>query len=112
MSSDLRSDRGLATVFGLAIIFGLVSLLMMMSAAVSWLLAHSHAASVADLAALAAATQGSCAAADRAAQVNGSQLLDCQWEGSDVIVTIRSELRHTFAVVPVNSVHASARAGF
>jgi secretion/DNA translocation related TadE-like protein len=112
MRDDLRSEDGSATVFGVAIIVGLVSLMMVMSSAGAWLLAHSHAASVADIAALAAATQGSCAAAHEAARINGSELKDCAWQGSDVIVVVSTEVQDTPMAVPVMRVEASARAGF
>lgn len=109
---DWLSDRGAATVFGVTIMLGLVSLLMMISAVGSWLLAHAHAMSVADVAALAAVTEGSCTAADHVAQSNGSRLLDCQWDSGDVIVTVSFEVSTTPVQLPVGSVHASARAGF
>jgi secretion/DNA translocation related TadE-like protein len=112
MRNDFHSEEGSATVFGVAIVIGLVSLLMVMSSAGAWLLAHAHAASVADIAALAAATQGSCAAAHEAARVNGSELKDCAWQGSDVIVVVSTEVSDTPIVIPVTRVEASARAGF
>lgn len=112
MHCDVRSENGSAVVLGIAIILGLVSLLMVMSSIGGWLLAQTHAASVADVAALAAATEGSCAAALEAAHVNGSQLLECRWEGSDVIVVVSSPVRNAPVVTPMADVHASARAGF
>jgi secretion/DNA translocation related TadE-like protein len=112
MRNDVCSEEGSATVFGVAIVIGLVSLMMVMSSAGAWLLAHAHAASVADIAALAAATQGSCAAAQQAAHVNGSELKDCAWQGGDVIVVVSTEVSDTPIVMPVTRVEASARAGF
>lgn len=112
MSDDARSEDGSATVLGVAIIVGLVSLLMVISSAGAWLLAHSHAASVADIAALAAATQGSCTAAHQAARVNGSELENCVWQGSDVIVVVSSQVGDTPIALPVTRIEASARAGF
>jgi len=110
--SKLSSEVGFATVLGVAIVLGLVSLLIVMAAAGGWLLAHAHAASVADIAALAAATQGSCAAAQEVVHINGSDLRACTWHGSDVLVVVSTEVRNTPIVLPVMSVEASARAGF
>lgn len=112
MRSDACSDEGSATVFGLAIIAGLVALLMMTSSAGAWLLAHSQAASAADIAALAAASKGSCAAAQTAAQVNGAWLHDCMWRGGDVTVVVSTRVSRTPIVLPVMDVRASARAGY
>lgn len=112
MRPDMRSDHGSATVFGIAIIVGLVGLLMVASSAGAWLLAHSQAASAADIAALAAATKGSCAAAQEAAQVNGSRLEDCSWRGGDVTVVVTTKVSRTPIVLPVLEVRASARAGY
>jgi len=110
--SKLSSDVGFATVLGVAIVFGLVSLLMVMASAGGWLLARAHAASVADIAALAAASQGSCAAAQEVVRINGSDLRDCTWLGSDVVVVVSIEVRNTPIVLPVMNVEASSRAGF
>ena len=112
MRRDVCSDEGSATVIGLAIIVGLVALLMLTSSAGAWLLAHSQAASAADIAALAAATQGSCMAAQKAAQANRSQLTDCSWRGSDVTVVVTTKVSRTPIVLPVMEVQVSARAGY
>lgn len=112
MRHDIRSDEGFATVIGVVFVIGLVSLLTMMSSVGAWLQAQAQSASVADIAALAAAVHGSCTAAQEAARVNGSQLRECRWKGSDVIVVVSTAARQTPIVLPVMSAEASARAGF
>jgi secretion/DNA translocation related TadE-like protein len=109
--SDPCSDEGFATVLGLAIIVGLVALLMVASSAGAWLLAHSRAAAAADIAALVAASKGSCAAAQTAAHANGSRLEACSWRGGDVTVVVGTKVSRTPIFLPME-VHASARAGY
>lgn len=105
-------DDGFATVLAIAIVAALVSLLMIMSSAGAWLLARSHAATIADLAALAAAMHGSCGAAHDVAASNAATVLNCVWQGSDVVVVISTPIEGTAVALPVQRAEASARAGY
>lgn len=112
MPDELRNETGSATALGVAVVVGLVSLLMIMASVSSWLVARSHAASIADIAALAAAADGSCDAAREVAQMNGSSVSECRWQGSDVIVVVASHVRGASTLLPAAIVEASASAGF
>lgn len=105
-------DDGFATVLAIAIVAALVSLLMIMSSAGTWLLARAHAATVADLAALAAATHGSCSAAHEVAAWNAATVLNCAWQGSDVVVVVSAPVEVMSVALPVQRAEASARAGY
>lgn len=112
MLSSFRDDTGSATAFGVATFVGLVFLLLIMVSAGSWLMARSHAASIADIAALAAAHRGSCEAAHDVAQMNHSRVLECVWQGSDVIVVVSTRVQVTPVALPIASVEVAARAGY
>ena len=105
-------DDGSATVLAIAIVAALVSLLMIMLSAGAWLLARSHAATIADLAALAAAQHGSCGAAHDVAVSNAATMVDCVWQGSDVVVVISTPIEGAAVVLPVQRAEASAKAGY
>lgn len=109
---EVRHDDGSATVLAIAIVAALVSLLIIMSSAGAWLLARSHAATVADLAALAAAQHGSCGAAHDVAVSNAATMVDCVWQGSDVVVVVSTPIEGTAIALPVQRAEASARAGY
>lgn len=103
-------ERGSATVLGVAIVLVLVSMLMLLSSAGAWLLAHARASSVADVAALAAARQGSCEAARVATALNRARLQECSWQGTDVMVVVAMQV--TAPALPHAEVQAAARAGY
>ena len=112
MSRDVRSDAGVATVFAITVITGLATVLFVMLNVGSWVLERSRAAAIADIAALAAATSGSCEAAEHVALVNGARVQRCAWQGSDVVVVIETEMRGGRMMISPRSVEAGARAGF
>ena len=106
------SQAGFATVFAITAMTGLAALLVVMLSVGSWLLARSQAAAIADIAALAAATRGSCDAAHQAALINDARVRTCTWQGSDVVVEIETELSVRPLAISVNRVTAAARAGY
>jgi secretion/DNA translocation related TadE-like protein len=106
------SEAGFATVFAVTVVTALAALLVMMLSVGSWLLARTQAASVADIAALAAATRGSCEAAHQVALINDARVRSCTWQGSDVVVVIQTQVSGPAAAIAVHQVEASARAGF
>jgi secretion/DNA translocation related TadE-like protein len=71
--------------------------------------ARAQVSAAADLAALAGARTGDCAAARETALANGGLLQDCAIEGADILVRVRRDL----VLVPGRSVGitAQARAG-
>jgi len=81
---------------GSALLWAVVLVQLLMAVTVAGLLvsvvaiAHSRAASVADVAVLAAAQSptDACAAAGTAAEANGAVLSDCRVEGEDVEVAV------------------------
>ncbi len=83
-----RCDRGMATLFALALLTGLMIVIAATAAMAQWAIARSNVALVADLAAVAAARQGACDAADRTARAHSVELLECSWQGTDVTVRI------------------------
>ena len=85
--SRWRDDRGVGTVLGLALGAVLLSAGAVVAALVSLSIAHQRAGVAADLAAIAAATQG-CPAAERVALAQGAIGVACGLEGSDAVVTV------------------------
>lgn len=112
MRIDVRADAGAATVVGLAIIAVMASLLMVLLHVGAWSLARSHAAMVADIAAVSAARQGSCEAARHAIALHRAQLVDCVWEAGDAIVVVRTPIGVNSPLLPESSAEGRARAGF
>ncbi len=107
---DPAGEGGSATVLGVAIVLVLVSMLMLLSSAGAWLLAHARASSVADVAALAAARQGSCEAARVATELNQAELQECSLQGTDVVVVVAMQV--STPAIPLAEVQAAARAGY
>lgn len=112
MIRETHSEAGFATVFAITVMSGLAALLVMLLSVGSLLLARSQAASVADIAALAAATRGSCESAHQVALINDARVRTCTWQGSDVVVEIETELSVRPLAISVNRVTAAARAGY
>ena len=85
-----RRERGAALVWSIVLIQVLMVVTMAGLAVSSVAMAHSRAASVADLAALAAAqsSDDACAAALLAAEANGARLADCRSQAEDVEVAV------------------------
>jgi len=106
-------EDGYATVFALAIITGLVTLIAATTATAHWVGIRAKASMVADLAAVAAARQGSCAAAASIADSYGAHLNGCGWDGIDVTVKVALPSPDTLATwSTVDVIEASARAGY
>lgn len=82
-----RDDRGVGTVLGIILGTALMAAGMVMSALVSVSVGHQRAAVAADLAALAAVSQG-CHAADRVARAQGAISVSCFEDGGDAVVTV------------------------
>lgn len=82
-----RDDRGVGTVLGVMMGTILLGAGIVVSALVSIAVAHQRASVAADLAALAAASQG-CPAAERVALAQGALGVACFVDGVDVIVTV------------------------
>ena len=99
-------------MLSVAVIISVFSLLMIMASASTWLLARSHASTIADLAALAAASRGSCLAAHEVATSNGTTVVDCSWRGSDVIVAVSRPVGSTLVTLPLPPAQATAKAGY
>jgi len=78
----------MATVLVLALVTGLAVFVTATTATAQWALTRAKTSMVADLAAVAAARQGSCSAAAAAAHAHEAQMLACSWQGGDVTVTI------------------------
>jgi len=95
-----------------AVIITVLSLLMIMASGSTWLLARSHASTIADLAALAAASRGSCPAAHHVAAANGATVVECSWRGSDVLVVVTSPVGDTLVTLPLPPAQATAKAGY
>jgi len=81
-------DRGMATLFALALLTGLMIVIAATAAMTQWAIARSNVAMVADLAAVAAARQGACGAAEHTARAHDVELLECSWQGTDVTVRL------------------------
>lgn len=111
----LRSDGGVATVLVLALsgVLALVAGLVVSLAAVA--VARQRAASVADLAALAAAARvvdgprAACARAERLALDSGATLLDCRLVGS--VAEVEAQVRPVGPLGRLGAASARARAG-
>lgn len=90
----MRSDRGAAVVWSLALM-AVLGLVAYVGAAVGALaVARQQAATVADLAALAAAQSAvdPCDRARAVAATNAVQLVGCRVEGDDVVVDLRARV--------------------
>jgi len=111
--NELTDEQGVATVFALALLTGLTVVIGATAAMAQWAIARSQVALVADLAAVAAARQGACTAAESTARAHDVQLLECSWEGTDVTVSIGT---HTVGPAArwlrAEVISAQARAGF
>ena len=109
----MKSEDGFVTVLALAILTGLVTLIAATTATAQWAGTRAKASMVADLAAVAAARQGSCAAAASIADSYGAKLNGCAWHGIDVTVDVALPspvMLSTWSAVDV--IEASARAGY
>ncbi len=119
MTAEASDDRGVAIVWALA----LVSLLLLVGLACAGVaaqaVARQRAATVADLAALAAvqAIVDPCAKAASTAAANGMSLTACAQEGTDVVIEVSSAAPETTVRLlallgrPAADVRSSARAG-
>lgn len=86
-------DQGYATVV-LLVLMGLTVVLCAVVAEVGAIAAaRVKASTAADLAALAAARQVDCSATPDVARGNGAELMTCEVEGGDVIVSVRVPVR-------------------
>jgi len=112
LTHRLGEETGSATILGVLLVTALASVLIMFTSVGSWVLARAHASMVADLAALRAAAAGSCAAAQSVAHLHHALVRECQWQGTDVIVTITVETPSGLALPLAGTVQARARAGF
>jgi len=83
-------DRGAATVWSLALLSLLLLVGLVCSAVASLAVTRQRAATVADVAALAAAgaLDDPCTQADRSALANGMRLGSCRIHGADVLVEV------------------------
>jgi len=109
----MKSEDGFATVFALAILTGLVTFIAATTATAHWVGTHAQASMVADLAAVAAARQGSCAAAASIADSYGAQLNRCVWHEIDVTVEVALPSPTTLSRwSTADVIKASARAGY
>lgn len=112
-------DRGAATVFAVALVHLLLLLGVVGAVVGSLAVTRARAATVADLAALAAAQSWGdpCADARRVADANGMSTLSCATEGTDAVVEIAAPIPDVvgrwFAVLgrEPTPVRGSARAG-
>lgn len=89
----MRRDQGYAAV----ILTVLMALAVVMCAAVAFLggiaAARVRATTAADLASLAAARHVDCLAAGPVASTNEAELISCEVQGQDVVVTVRVPVR-------------------
>ena len=109
----LKGEQGIASVFALALLTGLTVVIGATAAMAQWSIARSQVAIVADLAAVAAARQGACAAAELTARAHDVQLVECSWQGTDVTVSIGSPAVGPAArMLGAETIVAQSRAGF
>lgn len=79
----------MATVWALALVSGLGLLAVVMSGVGSLAVARERAATVADLAAIAAAqSDDGCSSASRVGVANDARVVGCQYDGADAVVTV------------------------
>lgn len=111
----MKADRGSATVLVLSLALVLSLLGGTMVAAAAAMVVRHRAASVADLAALAAADRAfdgalrACAAAERVARANRARLEHCRLDGEQALVTAAVDLHGWLS--SWGSVRTTARAG-
>lgn len=108
-----RDDDGATTILTVALITGLVVLMTAIVATGQLAIARGRSAMVADLAALAAARQASCAAAGQTVHLHGARILECSWSGTDV--TVRVSVKAAAPLLDwsgLAEIDASSRAGF
>jgi secretion/DNA translocation related TadE-like protein len=82
-----RDDRGVGTLLGMVLALALLGAGLTVVAIVSITVTRQRATVAADLAALAAVTQG-CEAAVRVAQAQGAASVTCRDEGGDAVVSV------------------------
>lgn len=85
-----RDDRGIAAVWSVGLVGVLLITALAATALALVVVARMKAMTVADLASLTAARDGSCASAEHVAVANGMAVHLCRWEGSDVVVTVQA----------------------
>ncbi len=85
-----RGDRGSALVWSIFLVQVLLAVTMAGLAVSAVAVTHARAASVADLAVLAAAQspEDACTAAQLTAEANGARLADCRSQGVDMEVAV------------------------
>ena len=105
-------DRGSASLWLLGVALAVLLLAVTVAMAGGLLVARHRAQSAADLGALAGAVRAvqgpgvACPAAERIVRANGGQLVACEVDGLDVVITVRVN-----GPAGWGSVDASARAG-
>lgn len=87
MLGRARDDRGVGTVLTAMLAIAMLCAGMVLAAVVSVYVGHQRAAVAADLAALAAASQG-CAVGERVARAQGAVSVACFEEAGDAVVTV------------------------
>lgn len=108
-----ESDSGSVTVLALAVIAAVMTTATAVVVAGSLALELRRAAMIADLAALAAARQGSCLIAAQVAQTYQARVSRCEASLTDVLVEIAAPVSGIISrATPVHGVRAVARAGF
>lgn len=111
--SEGHSESGFATLFALAVVTGLVTLIAATTATAHWAAVRARASMVADLAAVAAARQGSCAAAGAVTSSYGGEVSSCTWNGVDVTIEVALPAPASLSRwSDIDAVGATARAGF
>ena len=107
------SDEGFATILALAVLTGLVTLIAATTATAHWVATRAKASMVADLAAIAAARQGSCAAAVSTASSYGARVSGCTWDAVDVTVQVAVPAPASLSGwSDLDVIEATARAGY
>lgn len=110
-------DRGIATVWGAALMLVLLVVALVAMGVGGLVVTRSRAATIADLAAIAAAHGSGCSGAGDLARSHGMQVGTCAVEGDDVVVEVvapapESLMRlATWLGVRESGVTARARAG-
>ncbi|WP_018297919.1 Rv3654c family TadE-like protein [Corynebacterium lubricantis] len=94
MKSPLLDDRGYATIASVGIIAALATLLIAIAGIAQHTITAHRVRTVADLAAIAAATAlyegfDPCSTAGQTAELNAATAIGCRSEESDVVVTVR-----------------------
>lgn len=120
VQAGLAGDKGAGTVLSLAVLAVICFATTVGVAKAQLALAVHQAATAADLAALAGAQAmvDPCGRATAVAAANGTQLLECQVTGGDVLVQVRRPMPSLTASLlssfrlPTPAVTAQSRAGF